>query len=257
MKAQNILHSLVITCCILLVLANFCVAQNISEVNYTFDHQDPAGDVLKYNDTLSGDTVSEPECDPLDIKWINSEADDQGNLVLTMDLKSKNKFIENEETKYVFRIITNPENTTGYNITYKNHVATLVPFTSQGNGTAVDISASVVFVRDKGDEIMVITIPIAEYFENITSFWLDAYSMMITNNATYLDYISELPGHPEYVSPVVEDNEGLENTQDDSDDRNDNGMILILLLAIGSIITALVVLVILAIVAKRQRLNQH
>lgn len=241
-----------------MISSAFSGALTTTEINYTFEHQDPAGDVLKYNATENGTVVGgEPEIDALDLKWINSEEDGEGNIILTMDLKSKNKFINDDDTKYIFRIITDHENTTGFNITYEDQTTILIPFSIQGNGTTEDITTSVTFQRDKGDELMQITLSIAAYFQNITNFWLDAYSLRTTDNATYLDYISELPGHPEYVSPVVENEEGLDNNQDDTGDGTNNGSMFVLLLCIGSIIAALVVVVILVTVAKRQRQNQH
>ena len=116
-----------------------------------------------------------------------------------------NKFFNRDDTKYVFRILTAEDNSTGYNITYNNRTAIMNSFSPAGNGTKVNIIANVTFVQDKGDDMMEITISISKYIGNISYYGFDAYSMMVTHNATYLDYISELPGHPEYVNPEVKE----------------------------------------------------
>ncbi len=219
MKLQRIVYYLVLTGCILILCFNPSVAQNRAAVNFTFEHQDPAGDVLKFNATLNGTTIDDPSFEALDIKWIYSNKDMLGNILLEMDLKAKNKFINEDETKYVFRILTTSDNSTGYNITYKNETAVLMPFSPLGNGTPIDIFGNVSFTRDRGDELMRITISISQYLGNITYYGLDAYSLKIIDNATYLDYISELPGHPEYVNPEVEEGENIDtgNTGDNKE----------------------------------------
>jgi len=237
------------------VIFNFSCAQVPDAQKFFFDHQDAAGDVLKYNATINGEPVADlPEMDSLDFKWVHSEANTLGNVVLTMDLKAKNKFLNEDETKYVFRLLTSPDNSTGYNITYQNHSATLIPYTSKGNGTTVNIFQNITFDHEKGDEMMVITVSIERYLSNITHFNVEAYSMKITNNATYLDYISELPGHPEYVNPEVESGEDLDGGSGDSETSDsDNSTPILVGLGIVIIVVVLLVVIIMFWLAKKQR----
>jgi len=245
MKLRQIIYYLVFTGCIFILSLNPSVAQNRAAINLTFEYQDPAGDVLKFNATLNGTPTDEPSYEVLDIKWIYSNKDTLGNILLEMDLKSKNKFINEDETKYVFRILTVSDNTTGYNITYKNETAVLMPFSPMGNGTPVNIIGNVSFRRDKGDEIMQVTISINQYLKNITYFCLDAYSLKIINNATYLDYISELPGHPEYVNPEVEEGENIDSGSiDDNRETDENGVPFIVWLLIPLVFVILFVVLI-------------
>lgn len=257
MKLQNIVYYLVLTGCIFILCLNPSVAQSQAVVNFTFEHQDPAGDVLKFNATLNGTPTDDPSFEALDIKWIYSNKDSLGNILFEMDLKSKNKFINENETKYVLRILTTSDNSIGYNITYKNETAVLVPFTPKGNGTPIDILGNLSFIRDKGDEIMQITISISQYLSDISYFGVDAYSLKIIKNATYLDYISELPGHPEYVNPEVEEGENIDtgNTEDNKE-TDEKGAPFILWLAILIIILILFVMVVLIWNARKHRQNR-
>ena len=257
MKLRNIVYFLVFTGCIFILCFNSSAAQSRAVVNFTFEHQDPAGDVLKFNATINGTPTDDPLYEALDIKWIYSNKDTLGNILLEMDLKSKNKFINEDETKYVFRILTTSDNSTGYNITYKNETAILMPFTPAGNGTPVDILGNVSFSQDKGDEMMQITISISQYLRNISYYGIDAYSLKIIKNATYLDYISELPGHPEYVNPEVEEGENIDTGGGgDSGKTDESGAPLILWVAILIIIIVVVLVAVLLWNAKKYRQNQ-
>jgi hypothetical protein len=227
-------------------------------INFTFEHQDPAEDVLKYNMTLNG-TPSD-DFEGLDLKWLNSEkvGDD---LVIELDLKAKEKFRIENGTKYVLRILTSPDNSTGYNITYRNGTTIMNSFAQGANGTSEDISSNVSFVREKGDEAMEITVSITDHLVNITHYGLDAYSMKVTHNATYLDYISELPGHPEYVNPDVADEEDLPtNGGGDDDDDDDEGSNVFLICSIIGvivfIIAAIVVIIVVVILLMKKKAKE-
>lgn len=210
MHKRSPIHALISLVSILLTAPILMGTAAGAEVDLTFDHQDPSGDVMKYNATLDGvNAEDEPGVDSLDIKWVYTELDGRGNLVLTMDLKAKSKFLNENSAKYVFRLITTADDRTGYNITYSNGSCELAPFSAVGNGTSVDIMDKVSFEKDKGNEMLNIEVPVVEYLHNISYFNVDAYSMRVLDNATYLDYISELPGHPEYVDAGVEEEEEL------------------------------------------------
>jgi len=249
-KAASIIILLIVS--IIIVSSTPATSQTPS---FVFDHQDPAGDVLKFNATENGTTATEPFYDPLDIKWLYSEEDGTGNVLITTDLKAKNKFFNRDDTKYVFRILTAEDNSTGYNITYNNRTAIMNSFSDAGNGTKINIDANVTFVQDKGDEMMEITIDISKYLDNITYYGLDAYSIMVTANATYLDYISELPGHPEYVSPDVKESEDLnggEGDGDDGDDSDNNAGIFFAIIGVIIVVIVVILVVLLWLMRKKR-----
>ena len=254
MRTQNMLSIVVINISIFILCLSSIPAQIPSDDIFIFDYQDPAGDVLIFNSTENGTLIADPLTDGLDIKWVFSSVDNNDYLEIKMDLKAKEKFINEVGTKYVFRLFTAQDNSTGYNITYKNQVAILTPFSDQGNGTEKDISTAVSFTSEKGDEIMVISISVATYFQNVTCFSIDAYSMRVTNNATYLDYISELPGHPEYINPEVEAQENLDGGgSDDKSDDNGNSQTLVIIFVIVGIVIVLVILIFLWLVKKSKQ----
>ena len=247
MKRMGIAVICVLSAIILLLFTLGGPVSAQGDIVYTFEHTDPAGDVLKYNATLNG-TASE-DFEGMDIKHLNSERSGD-DLIMEMNLKAKEKFRKEDETKYVFRILTSPDNSTGYNITYRNGSTTINSFEAGVNGTSVDISDNVTFVRDKGDEAMQITLVIPTYLDNITHYGLDAYSLMITHNATYLDYISELPGHPTYVNPEVADEEDLPTVDDDDDDddkKDENSVLLFIGIGICLIIGVIVVAILIVV----------
>jgi hypothetical protein len=249
------LWSIVVFIISILVLGLYTgLAQVPSNDIFIMDYQDPAGDVMIYNSTENGTLITDTLTEGLDIKWVFSRVNNDGNLELNLDLKAKEKFINDAQTKYVFRLFTAPDNSTGYNITYQNQITILTPFSDQGNGTEKDISSDVSFTRDKGDEIMVISILVTTYFQNVTHFGLDAYSMKVTDNATYLDYISELPGHPEYVNPQVEEQENLDGGDpDDKSNEDSNSQTLWIILAIVGIVIVLLVLIFLWLLKKSKQ----
>jgi hypothetical protein len=253
LKFKKVWYYLVVAICIFFICLDTTIAQSNGSINFTFEHQDPAGDVLVFNATLNGTTIDAPEFEALDFKWVYSEEDSLGNVVLKIDLKSKNKFIDEDETKYVFRIITTPDNKTGYNITYQNQTMVLMPFSAKGNGTAINYIDNYSFTRDKGDEMMVVTVSISKYLSKISYYRLDAYSMKVTDNATYLDYISELPGHPEYVNQEVQEAENLDTDDtDDPKDSDEDGGSSLLILGIAIVVIIIVIIMVLLWISKKK-----
>lgn len=257
MKKLEIMLCLILIFSMLITSFNNISAQSDK---FIYDHSDPASDVVIFNETENGTTaVGGGLIDALDIKWLHSEEDGQGNVVITADLKAKNKFLNRDDTKYVFRILTSPDNSTGYNITYNNGSAIMNYFSDSGNGTKINIIVNVTFDQDKGDEMMVITISIAKYLSNFSYYNMDAYSMMVTHNATYLDYISELPGHPEYVNPDVKETEDLGGDGDGEDDggSDDSATIVFGIIFVVAIIIVLVIVLIIWLSRKQHKRQQY
>ena len=251
MKIKAVSLVILLIASIFIVCSNPALSQSPS---FVFEHQDPAGDVMMFNATENGTTTAEAFYDALDIKWLYSEEDGNVNVLITTDLKAKNKFFNRDDTKYVFRILTAEDNRTGYNITYSNRTAIMNSFSPAGNGTKINIMANVTFNQDKGDEMMEITISISKYLSNISHYDLDAYSMMTRSNATYLDYISELPGHPEYVNPEVKESENLDGGDDGKeDDDTDNNASIFFAVIMVVVIVIIVVVVLMIWLIKRSR----
>jgi hypothetical protein len=118
----------------------------------------------------------------------------------------------------------------------------------------VDISSQVTFLREKGDEMMQITISISQYLSNISYFGVDAYSMKVLDNATYLDYISVVPGHPEYVNPDVEAGENIEGGDSNTKDTNEeSGSGTLIALAVVVAVVILFVLILLFWLMKKRK----
>jgi hypothetical protein len=219
---------------------------------FSFEYQDPAGDVLLYNITSNGTTT---EKSGLDMKWIRSWEDEHCNVIITVDLKSKDKFIDDNSTKYVVRVLTSPDNSTGFNITYRNHTAELVFFNMTGELNRYEFSSNVSVDEERDDEIMKMEVNITRYLPNVSYFNIDAYTMMVTSNSTYLDYISQLPGHPEYVDPGVEESEDLDNSEDEQNDEGPNlvPLIIFVLLILGLMVIVFIFAVLFINSSKRKK----
>jgi hypothetical protein len=222
---------------ILLHTVNDCA---YAEANYEIDFQDPAGDVLEFNETWhEKETVdSQPQ---IDIKWLRSANDTLGNVVLRMEFRNHQTIEIANETIYAFRIFTSSDNSTGYNITYQNGSAVISNF---NHTLEENITSNISIVYDKG-EVLLVHISKNRYLSNITHFNIDAYTWKEQQNSTYIDYVSEIPGHPGATGTVLEEDGG--DSEDDSD-------ILGLLCTIQFILIAVVILVIIiiiVIIAKR------
>lgn len=219
---------------------------------FSFEYQDPAGDVLLYNMTNNGTTT---EKSGLDIKWVRSSEDGKGNVVIKVDLKARDKFIIDNSTKYVVRVFTTPDNSTGFNITYTNLTAELVFFNATGEMMKYDVISNVSINDERDDEIMEIEVNITKFLSNISHFNIDAYSMMITSNATYLDFISQLPGHPEFVNPEVENVEGLDTDGNGVSDDGPNSFLIILfvLLLLGLLLIVGFITIFLIIFVRKRK----
>ena len=222
---------------IFLVFIVAIIGNVYAEVNYEFDYQDPAGDVLDFNETWHniGTVDSEPR---IDLKWLRSSSDIQGNVELRMEFKNNQIIEQSNDTKYVFRIFTSQDNSTGYNITYINGSATISNFNNTLNE---DMTANMTIFDDQG-EVLVVIISKARYLDNITYFNVDAFTWKEKENHTFIDYVSEVPGHPGETGTVVDGENG--------DTEEDEGLLGLLcslpgMLCIAALIIIIVVVVIL------------
>jgi hypothetical protein len=220
---------------IFLVFIIAIIGNVYAEVNYEFDHQDPAGDVLDFNETWHnvGTVDSEPQ---IDLKWLRSSNDTLGNVELRMEFKNNQIIEQSDDTKYVFRIFTSQDNSTGYNITYINSSATI---SNLNNTIEEDMTANMTIIDDKG-EVLVVTISKARYLDNITFFNADAYTWKEGGNHTFIDYISEVPGHPGETGTVVDGENG--------DTDEDEGLLGLLCSLTGMLCLAVLIIIIVVVV---------
>lgn len=219
----------------------FVIIGNVyAEVNYEFDYQDPAGDVLDFNETWhnQGTVDGEPQ---IDLKWLRSSSDAQGNVELRMEFRNNQIIAQSNDTKYVFRIFTSQDNSTGYNITYINGFATISDF---NNTIDEDMTTNISIVDDKG-EVLTVKVSKGRYLENITYFNVDAYTWKEQGNHTFIDYISEVPGHPGETGTVVDGENG--------DTEEDEGLLGLLCSLTGMLCLAALIIIIVVVVILLKR----
>jgi hypothetical protein len=221
---------------LLLLLVNSDMV--LADIDYEMDYQDPAGDVLQFNESWSqvGTVETQPQ---IDIKWLRSSNDTLGNVVLRMEFKNNQIIEESNETRYVFRIFTSLDNTTGYNVTYQNETAIITNF---NHTLEEDIIGNASIIDDNGEALFV-EISKNKYLANISYYNIDAFTWKEQGNMTYIDYVSEIPGHPGETGDVVDEEDG-ESDEDKGlfDDLCGIPLILIIVLIIIVVIIILVYL---------------
>lgn len=203
-----------INCLILLVLIQFIFVSFHSvfaEVAYEYDYQDPAGDVLEFNETWTnkGTVDSQPQ---MDMKWLRSSNDSSDNVTIRMEFRNNQVIEISNNTKYVIRIFTSQDNSTGYNITFINGSSTILSF---DNVTLEDMTSNTSIIDDKG-EILVVKVSKSKYLNNISYYNIDAFTWKEHRDKTYIDYISEIPGHPADTGTVVD--------QENDDSKKEQGI---------------------------------
>jgi hypothetical protein len=107
-----------------------------------------------------------------------------------------------------------------------------------------DITTNVSILDEQG-EIIVVDISKSRYLSNITYFNIDAYTWKEQGNYTYIDYVSEIPGHPGQTGDVIDDGNG---------DEEDNGFFgfLCALPLILWIVVIIIIVIIIVILLKRR-----
>jgi hypothetical protein len=203
-----------IFCLILLILLQFIIFSSClvsAEVEYEFDYQDPAGDVLEFNETWSNVGTVDSQSQ-IDMKWLRSSNDTSDNVTIRMEFRNNQVIEISNDTKYVIRIFTSQDNSTGYNITFINGSTTILSF---DNTTLEDMSSNTSIINDKG-EVLVVKVSKDKYLNNISYYNIDAFTWKETQNRTYIDYISEIPGHPADTGTVVD--------QENEDSKEEQGI---------------------------------
>jgi hypothetical protein len=213
----------------------------IADVDYELTYQDPAGDVLRFNETWSDKGTVDSQA-KIDIKWLRSADEVTGNVSLRMEFKNNQVIEESNETKYVFRIFTSQDNSTGYNITYKNGTS----FISDFNETLMEDMSSNTSIIDDNGEVLIVKVSKNRYLPNITHYNVDGFTWKESGNETFIDYVSEIPGHPADTGTVVD--------QEDDDPKEEEGL-LDMLCGLPYLLTLVILIVVIIIIAALWRLR--
>jgi hypothetical protein len=171
-----------------------------AEPNYELEYQDPAGDVLVYNATWHhiGTVDTQPT---IDLKWLKTYNGTSDDVVLRLEVKNNQVLEKTNYTMYVFRIFTKEDNSTGYNVTYRNGTTTIANF----NGTIEDdLTANTSIINDNG-EVLVVNLSKTDYLDGAAYFNIDAFTWKEVADLKYIDYVSEVPGHPGETGTVIDD----------------------------------------------------
>ncbi len=229
----------------LITISLFCIVlisglTSVADVNYELTYQDPAEDVLHFNETWHLVEDDNPYLQ-IDLKRLESYNDTDGNVVLRLKARNNQIIEESNNTSYVFRIYTKEDNSTGYNITYINEITTITDF---NNTVEDDLTAETSIINEQGD-VLLVNISKNDYLNNISYFNIDAFSWKEEGNHTFIDYISEVPGHPGETGEIV-DNEG-----GDTDD--DNGFLGMLCSPLFIILIILAVIILIIIIVRFKR----
>ncbi len=221
----------------LILISTFSVS---AQVDYDLTYQDPAGDVLRFNETWTDKGTVDSQS-KIDIKWLRSE-DETANVSLRMEFKNNQVIEQSNETKYVFRIFTSQDNSTGYNITYRNGTSIISDF---NEAFQEDMTSNTTIIDDNG-EVLIVKVSKEMYLANITHYNIDGFTWKESGNETFIDYVSEIPGHPADTGTVVD--------QDDEDPKEEEG-ILDMICGIPYIFTLVILIVIIIVIAALWRLR--
>jgi hypothetical protein len=221
----------------LLLITAFSV---IAQVDYDLTYQDPAGDVLRFNETWTEKGTVDSQS-KIDIKWLRSE-EIPGNVSLRMEFKNNQVIEESNETKYVFRIFTSQDNSTGYNITYRNGTSVISDF----NETFQEDMTSNTTIIDDNGEVLIIRVSKTRYLANITHYNIDGFTWKEHGNETFIDYVSEIPGHPADTGTVVD--------QEEDDSKEEEGL-LDMLCGIPYLLILVILIVVIIVIAALWRLR--
>ncbi len=230
----------------LITITLFCIVlisgfNSMAAVNYELAYPDPAEDVLHFNETWHLVEDDDPYLQ-IDLKWLESYNDTHGNVVLRLKARNNQIIEKSDNTSYVFRIFTKEDNSTGYNITYINETTTITDF---NNTVEDDLTSETSIINEQG-EVLLVNISKNDYLNNISYFNIDAFSWKEEGNHTFIDYISEVPGHPGETGDIVDNAGGNGNT----DDEGLLGMLCSPLIII-LIILAVIILIIIIVLLKR------
>jgi hypothetical protein len=231
---------------LLAVILSIIICSSASmAVTYEFDYNgEPAGDVKRFNEY--GNVTISDEYPEIDLKKFETQNGTGDNWTFTLGTKAK-RFTTSEGVKYVIRIFTRSDNSTGYNITYRNGSIEIARFIGDDEQTPEDISDLGGIVKVKNEELLIIDVPKTKYLlgESLTFLNVDAFSWMEVGNFTYIDYIHNLPGNPGTIAPDIAEDPDLSGGSSGDDDSDKGGSTMLILIPIIIIVIVVILLLIL------------
>jgi hypothetical protein len=211
-------------------------------VTYEFDYNgEPAGDVNRFDE--NGTVTMVEGHKNIDLKKFYTKNGTGDVLVLTMGTSGKT-ITTSESVKYVFRIFTDSQNKTGYNITYQNGTITLVKFNNGSEILTEDITSLGGVDKEKNEELLQVNFPKDKYLpqDSLEYLGVDGFSWLEAGNVTYVDYIHDLPGNPGIIAPDVIDDADGPGSDDREKEGSSSGLIAIVIIVIIIIAVVLVLL---------------
>lgn len=109
----------------------------------------------------------------------------------------------------LFKICLDFEDPSGFNITYRNGTSYISDF----NETFLEDMSSNTSIVDDNGEVLIVKVSKNRYLMNISYYNIDAFTWKESGNETFIDYVSEVPGHPEYTGDVVEEEEAIKENE--------------------------------------------
>jgi hypothetical protein len=228
------------------------LSPSCQSIVYEYDYNgEPAGDVTEFtpNGTMN---LAEGHSD-IDIKRFETTNGTGDNLTFTLGTKSKH-ITNSLDIKYVFRIFTESDNRSGYNITYMNGVIELVKIEDGLEISKENITSLGGIEKVKNEELLIVNIPKNNYIpeDQLNYFAVDGFSWKEVQkedgNYTYIDYIHNVPGNPGTIaSDIVDDT----TSDEGKDEGNKESGFFSLILAV--ILMVFIVIVVIFVIIKRKQ----
>jgi hypothetical protein len=188
-------------------------------LTWEFDYNgEPAGDVKRFDE--NGNVTIVDTFPDLDLKKFETKNGTGDNLTFVLGTKSKS-ITSSGDVKYVFRIFTEADNETGYNITFLNGMIELVEIVDGIETSSEDITSLGGIIKVKNEDLLELNLPKNKYLPEAELDYLavDAFTWKEEGNYTYIDYIHNVPGNPGTIAPDITDDPSL---SDDGDEKGDN-----------------------------------
>jgi len=208
-------------------------------LTWEFDYNgEPAGDVSRFDE--NGNITLVEGFPYLDLKRFETKNGTGDNLTFILGTKQK-QIMSAIDVEYVFRVFTEPDNKTGYNITFRNGTFELVKIVNDEEISSEDITPLGGVIKQKNEELLRLNLPKSKYLQdgNLDYLAVDAFSWMEKGNYTYIDYIHNVPGNPGTIAPDITDDVPDSGDSDDVD-SDSSGLILAVIIIIIVIIVVLI-----------------
>ena len=227
----------------LVVLAGILMFSSFAQaLTWEFDYNgEPAGDVKRF-DEYGNVTIVDTYPD-LDLKKFETRNGTGDNLTFILGTKAK-RIATSEDTKYVFRIFTEVDNKTGYNITYRNGSFELIEIVDGKEISTEDITSLGGVVKVKNEDLLELNLPKNRYLQEDELDYLavDAFSWKEEGNYTYIDYIHNVPGNPGTIAPDITDDPSLSGDGDDKGSDSNGALLVVVIIIVVLILVAIIYL---------------